>query len=214
MNLDHISYVVPHDQLLDEVQRIGARLGSGFIDGGIHPRFGTRNFTLPLFDDLYLEIVCPLDHPAADTSPFGRAVSQRANSGGGWLTWVLAVPDITMVEKKLNRNSVAGHRSKPSGIELKWKQIGVLGTIQDRQLPFFVEWESKNHPSKDEKPISSVTTIEIAGNKELISNWVGDEFEKIQTSVNFSWKSPEDYSGENGIISVTFSTPTGVFKLE
>ena len=45
MRLDHLSYVASHDHLLDEVQRIGARLGSGFTDGGIHPRFGTRNFT-------------------------------------------------------------------------------------------------------------------------------------------------------------------------
>jgi len=48
MRLDHISYAATHDQLVDVVQRIGSRIGSAFTDGGIHPRFGTRNFTLAL----------------------------------------------------------------------------------------------------------------------------------------------------------------------
>jgi hypothetical protein len=48
MRLDHVSYVTSHDQLSDTVQRLGSRLGSTFVDGGIHPRFGTRNFTAHL----------------------------------------------------------------------------------------------------------------------------------------------------------------------
>lgn len=65
---------------MDFVQRLGSRIGSAFIDGGIHPRFGTRNFTLPLRNGHYLEVVCPLDHPAAEESPFGKAVSKRAEA--------------------------------------------------------------------------------------------------------------------------------------
>ncbi|NCU83175.1 MAG: VOC family protein, partial [Actinobacteria bacterium] len=54
MRLDHISYAATHDQLVDVVQRIGSRIGSAFTDGGIHPRFGTRNFTLALKNGHYL----------------------------------------------------------------------------------------------------------------------------------------------------------------
>jgi hypothetical protein len=89
--LDHISYATSHDQLVDVVQRLGSRIGSAFIDGGIHPRFGTRNFTLPLKNGHYLEVVCPLDHPAAEDSAFGKAVTTRASEGGGWMSWVVAV---------------------------------------------------------------------------------------------------------------------------
>jgi hypothetical protein len=64
--IDHVSYITLHDQLVDTFQHLGARLGSTFIDGGIHPRFGTRNFTLPLRNGHYLEFVCPLDHPTSD----------------------------------------------------------------------------------------------------------------------------------------------------
>ena len=91
MRLDHVSYVTSHDQLADTVQRLGSRLGSTFVDGGVYPRFGTRNFTLPLQNGHYIEVVCPLDHPASDASPFGKAVSKRAAEGGGWLTWVVSV---------------------------------------------------------------------------------------------------------------------------
>ena len=63
MRLDHVSYVTSHDQLADTVQRLGSRLGSTFVDGGVHPRFGTRNFTLPLQNGQYIEVVCLLDHP-------------------------------------------------------------------------------------------------------------------------------------------------------
>ena len=75
--LDHISYAASRDQLVDVVQRLGSRIGAPFTDGGIHPRFGTRNFTLPLKNGHYIEVVCPLDHPAADSTPFGKAVTQR-----------------------------------------------------------------------------------------------------------------------------------------
>jgi hypothetical protein len=44
-----LNYVISHPSArADSVQRLGARLGSTFVDGGIHPRFDTRNFTLPL----------------------------------------------------------------------------------------------------------------------------------------------------------------------
>ncbi|MFM8841739.1 MAG: VOC family protein, partial [Actinomycetota bacterium] len=46
MQLDHVSYATSHDSVIDVVQRIGSQLGASFIDGGIHPQFGTRNFIL------------------------------------------------------------------------------------------------------------------------------------------------------------------------
>lgn len=63
MRLDHVSHVTSHDQLADTVQRLGSRLGSTFVDGGIHPHFGTRNFTTSIKNGQYIEVVCPLDHP-------------------------------------------------------------------------------------------------------------------------------------------------------
>ena len=51
MRLDHLSYAAGPEGLASCVQRLGARLGAGFTDGGIHPTFGTRNFVLALADE-------------------------------------------------------------------------------------------------------------------------------------------------------------------
>ncbi|MGH3356503.1 MAG: VOC family protein, partial [Nocardioidaceae bacterium] len=138
MHLDHVSYAVGPDGLAGTTQRLAELLGEKFVDGGVHPRFGTRNVVLPLVGDQYLEIVEVLDHPASDKAPFGQAVRVRSEAGGGWLGWVVAVDDIAPVEVRLGRDAVPGNRHRPDGIELRWRQIGIKGLIADPQLPFFV----------------------------------------------------------------------------
>jgi hypothetical protein len=174
--------------LVDTFQHLGSRFTSTFVDGGIHPRFGTRNFTLPLQNGHYLEVVCPLDHPSSDSTPFGKAVSQRAAEGGGWLTWVVAVDDVSKIEKRLGRAAVDGHRTKPDGKDLAWKQIGVLGTLEDKQLPFFIEWLSLDHPSTDGKAIAKIVKVEIAGDESRIEEWLGSELRAaIGSDVEVEW---------------------------
>lgn len=214
MRLDHVSYVTSHEQLSDTVQRIGSRLGGTFIDGGIHPRFGTRNFIMPLKNDQYLEVVCPLDHPSADSSPFGKMVSSRASEGGGWLTWVISTEDISQIERRLERKAVDGHRKRPDGTDLKWKQIGVLDTLSDAQLPFFIQWDTDNHPSKDFTPASRIVGIEISGSRKLVQNWINTEPTDLAREVKFTWQNPVDFSNQTGLISVTIETPAGCVTLD
>jgi len=215
MRLDHVSYVTSHDQLADTVQRLGSRLGSTFVDGGVHPRFGTRNFTLPLQNGHYIEVVCPLDHPASDSSPFGKAVSKRAAEGGGWLTWVVAVDDVAAIELRLGRQAVDGHRTKPDGADIRWKQIGVLGTLEDRQLPFFIEWIENHHPSTDGKAVATITKVEIAGDEKTIAEWLGSNAQQAMgDNIEVIWLSPADNDGENGIVAVHLNTPSGSVRLD
>jgi hypothetical protein len=212
--LDHLSYATSYEQLVGVVQRIGSRLGSAFVDGGIHPRFGTRNFTLPLKNGHYLEVVCPLEHPAAEESAFGKAVSQRARQGGGWMTWVVATDDITPVETRLGRNAIEGSRKRPDGTELKWKQLGVLGTIEDSQLPFFIQWQTKDHPSADGKPVAEILRVEISGDESTIRNWLGSEPSRAFKDVDVVYRNPSEFDGETGIVSVVLSTPNGEITLD
>ena len=203
MRLDHVSYVASHDQISDVVNRIGSQIGTAFVDGVIHPKFGTRNFTAPLLNGQYLEIVCPLDHPATDATPFGQAVKKKADAGGGWLSWILAVEEITKIEKRLGRNSIPGQRKKPDGSELNWKQIGVLGTLEDAQLPFFIEWISNSHPSTDGVAKAKITKLEIVGNREKINSWVDKanfDLELGSSILNITRNSEES----SGIVSVEF----------
>ena len=215
MRLDHISYVTSHDQISDTVQRLGAKLGTTFVDGGMHPRFGTRNFTAPLQNGHYIEVVCPLDHPATEKTPFGRAVKERAEEGGGWLTWVLSVDDVSAVEKRLGRPAVDGSRTKPDGQTLKWKQIGILSTLEDRQLPFFVEWIQNHHPSADGKPSAKIKKIEVAGEPTKVREYLGCEYkDALGNDIEINWLSPIDTEGDTGIIAVEFETPNGTISVD
>ena len=215
MRLDHISYVASHDQLADTVQRLGSRLGSAFVDGGFHPRFGTRNFTMPLLNGMYLEVVCPLSHPATETSPFGKAVSQRAEEGGGWLTWVLSTDDISKIEKRLGRTAVDGNRFKPSGTELKWKHLGVLGTLQDRQLPFFIEWVNEHHPSTDGDAVSKIVKIDLVGSREEVTTWLNLSPQSVVgKDIDLVWRAESKGQSENGITSINFETPNGIVVID
>ena len=214
MRLDHISYAASHDQLVDVVQRLGSRIGSAFTDGGIHPRFGTRNFTLPLTNGHYLEVVCPLDHPAADASPFGKVVSQRANEGGGWLTWVVSTDDISPIEKRLGREAVEGHRTRPDGTDLRWKQLGVIDTLKDAQLPFFIQWLTTDHPSNDGKAVAKISKIEIAGSISKIDEWLDLDLPEVLGEIEIVWINPSLNNGETGLLGVTLQTPSGEIYLD
>ena len=214
MRLDHISYVASHDQLVDVVQRLGSRIGSAFTDGGIHPRFGTRNFTLALKNGYYLEVVCPLNHPAADASPFGKVVSQRANEGGGWLTWVVSTEDISPIEKRLGREAVDGHRTRPDGTDLRWKQLGVIDTLKDAQLPFFIQWLTTDHPSTDGKSVAKISKMEIAGSASKLDEWLDKELPIIFGDMEVVLTDPSLNNGETGLIGVTIQTPNGEIYLD
>jgi len=182
---------------------------------GSHPHFGIRNFKLPLQNGPDVEFVCPLDHPASNASLFGNAVSKRAAEGGGWLTWVVSVDDVSKIESRLGRQAVDGHRTKPDGSDLCWKQIGVLGTLEDRQLLFFIEWVENHHPSTDGKAVAKIVKVEIAGYEKTITDWLGSDTAKaIGPDVEVVWVSAAENDGDNGIVAVHLSTPSGVERLD
>ena len=214
MRLDHVSYVTSHDQLADTVQRLGSRLGTTFVDGGIHPRFGTRNFTVPLLDGKYIEVVCPLDHPATEQTPWGKAVSKKAQEGGGWLTWVFSTEDIAPIEEKFGRKAVDGHRTRPDGTDLKWKQIGVKEITDSRELPFFIQWLTEDHPSKDGTTVSKIEKIVISDKDQLSDSWFKTEILDALENVSIEWVDPASQDGETGIVSVHLSTPNGIVLLD
>jgi hypothetical protein len=214
MRLDHVSYVTSHDQLADTVQRLGSRLGTTFVDGGIHPRFGTRNFTAPLLDGKYIEVVCPLDHPATEQTPWGKAVSKKAQEGGGWLTWVFSTKDIAPIEEKFGRKAVDGHRTRPDGTDLKWKQIGVKEIEDSPELPFFIQWLTADHPSKNGLSVARIKKIVIADKDQLSDSWFKTEILKGLNDVSIEWIVPSDQESEEGVVAVEILTPNGLLRID
>lgn len=211
MRLDHLSYACSTAALPDVVQRIGADLGAAFVDGGRHPRFGTRNFVLPLAGGTYVEVVAALDHPAAEKAPFGRAVRARAEEGGGWLGWVVAVDDLAPIEARLGRTAVPGHRVRPDGIDLHWQQIGVLDLMADAQLPFFIHWECppEQHPSAG-GAVVAIDRLEICGDAGRVSSWLGESGPSPLDGIEVDWIDGPDA----GVEAVLFSTPHGSVRID
>lgn len=212
MRLDHLSYAAEPDGLVNTAGRLGDLLGEKFTDGGIHPRFGTRNMVLPLSAGTYLEVVDVLDHPASDKAPFGQAVRARSKLGGGWLGWVVSVDDISGIEQRLGCTSVPGNRHRPDGLELKWHQIGVKGLQSDPQLPFFVQWVSpvEEHPSAGASGSLHLVSLEIAGDPTRVSEWLGNCVDEPLEDVKVDWVAPH---GEPGVVAAHFETSAGVVRI-
>ena len=212
MRLDHVSYAAGPAGLRATASRIGALLGEDFRDGGMHPRFGTRNMVLPLTAGTYVEVVAVLDHPASDKAPFGQAVRARSLFGGGWLGWVVSVQDMRKVELRLGRDSVQGNRHRPDGVELRWRQVGVVGMQTDPQLPFFVQWQSpaEQHPSAGSSGRVRLDTLEIAGDPQRMGDWMGNCVEGPLEDVAVEWVSPD---GAPGIMAARFDTPNGAVRV-
>lgn len=207
MRLDHVSYAAGPDGLDATAQRLAGELGVDLVDGGLHPRFGTRNRVLPLAGGHYLEVVAALDHPVVDKVPFGQAVKARSEAGGGWLGWVVAVNDLAPIEERLGRPAVDGHRVRPDGYDLVWRQIGVMGLMNDPQLPFFVHWESDaaEHPSKGGHDVE-LLSLDIAGDPHFVTAWLGEPEDHPLDDVDVRWLPS---NGGPGVRSVRFRTAHG-----
>jgi hypothetical protein len=213
MRLDHVSYAVSNKDLSSTVQRIGSLLNTAFEDGGIHPEFGTRNFICPLLNGQYIEIVCPLEHPATELTPFGKAVKQKALQGGGWLSWVMAVEDLKLIEEKLGRNAAKGHRIKPDKTELTWLQIGVLNLLKYPQLPFFIKWISGTHPSTSQKSNSTIKQINLIGQRNILEDEIKFNLDLVP-QINLLEVSDIERPEDTGIKSVVFEVGSRLIEIE
>ncbi len=213
MRVDHVVFAAGADGLVATAKRVGDLLGVEPVDGGLHPRFGTRNVILPLRDERFVEIVEVLDHPASDKAPFGQAVRACSEAGGGWMGWVVSVQDIALAESLVGRSAMPGNRYRPDGVELTWRQLGLKGLTADAQTPYFVQWsDGVPHPSTDGPSACSLTGLQIGGSPDRVRQWLGlngepgvdrDDWEP---SIDFDFAAPH---GTPGLLSVRFDTAAG-----
>ena len=206
MRVDHVSYAAESDGLASTAERLSKKIGVAPVDGGVHPRFGTRNVILPLSGERYVEVVEVLDHPASYKAPFGQAVRARSENGGGWMGWAVSVEDLSEAERRLGREAVVGSRHRPDGVMLSWRQLGIKGLIADPQLPYYIKWDDETlHPSVGARTEVTIRSLEIAGDPSRVRDWLGLPPDHA-ASVEFTFVSPH---GNPGLLSVTFDTPDG-----
>ena len=109
---------------------------------------------------------------------------------------------------------VEAHRTRPNGSDLKWKQIGVKEITDSRELPFFIEWLTEDHPSKDGSTVSKIEKIVISDKDQLSDSWFKTEILGALENVSIDWVDPSSQDGETGIVSVHLSTPNGSVVLD
>ncbi len=208
MHLDHLSFAAGPDGLAATIADLEAKLGATFLDGGAHPRFGTRNMILPLRNRQYLEVVEVLDHPAADKAAFGQVVRERTEAGGGWMAWCVSVDDMAEVERRIGRHAVPGNRRRPDGFNLQWRQIGTSSMKVDPQLPYVTKWEieESEHPSQMADSDIDLVAVQMAGSPERLSDWLGEPAVTALEQIAVEWVAP---NAQPGIMSVTFRTAAG-----
>jgi hypothetical protein len=212
MHLDHVSFAVGPDGLAGTTAELGRLLDAKFLDGGAHPRFGTRNMILPLKNRQYLEVVEVLDHPAADKAAFGQAVRERSDAGGGWMAWCVSVDDMTEVEHRMGRHAVPGNRRRPDGFNLEWRQIGTSGMRADPQLPYVTCWDidPSEHPSQMADSDITLAALDIAGDPKRLADYLGEPAIEALEEIEVRWIAP---NGAPGILSAEFSTPNGTVRI-
>lgn len=214
MRIDHVSYAAGPEGLQATAGRLGDELGVVPKDGGVHPRFGTRNVILPLAENRYVEVVEVLDHPASDKAPFGQAVRARSAKGGGWMAWVISVDDLSTVESRLGRGAVPGNRHTPDGKEITWRQIGVKNVIDHGNLPFFVAWDPDQvHPSTLVASSTRLVGLTLGGEVPVVRAWLGLTEEPeggFEPDVEFGFV--EDDSCPC-LYEVSFETPQGIITI-
>lgn len=212
MHLDHVSFAVGPNGLAGTTSELGQLLGATFLDGGAHPRFGTRNMILPLQNRQYLEVVTVLDHPASDKAAFGKAVRERSEAGGGWMAWCVSVDNMEEVERRIGRHAVPGNRRRPDGFNLEWRQIGTSSMRADPQLPYVTAWDidPSEHPSQMAESDISLIALDIAGSPQRLSDWLGEPVIDALEEIEVNWTAP---NGLPGIMAATFRTPNGDVRI-
>jgi hypothetical protein len=83
-----------------------------------------------------------------------------------------------------------------------------------RELPFFIQWLTADHPSQDGTGVSKIEKIVIADKDQLAEYWFKSEILGALDNVTIDWVDPSANDGDNGIVAVHLSTPNGSVVLD
>lgn len=206
LRIDHVVYAVRD---LDEAAvRFRQAYGLDSVAGGRHERWGTANRIVPLGDQ-YLELVAAVDGELAGASGFGHDVLERANAGGGWLTFAVATDDLDAIVPGLGLEVSAGSRTRPDGTVLRWRGAGLEDPGREPWMPFFLAWDVPDelHPGRARAGhgvrAEGIGWVEVGGDAERLREWLGGHEVPIRV-----------IDGEPGIRRVGIATSDGELVIE
>ncbi len=148
LEVDHFIYATP--DVDRTVAELGERLGLGFLVGGKHPAWGTRNAILPLGNRCYFEVIGP-DEASADV-PGGRIFGLDALTRPRLIWWAVrpVLMALTCNELKaagfIPGQVTQGSRERPDGSRISWRLTDPRVVLCDGILPMVIDWEGGDHP--------------------------------------------------------------------
>jgi hypothetical protein len=83
-----------------------------------------------------------------------------------------------------------------------------------RELPFFIQWLTADHPSQDGKAVAAIEKITIADTDQLSDSWFKAEILNGLDGADIEFIDPSANDGESGIVAVHLKTPSGVVRLD
>jgi hypothetical protein len=164
VRIDHVIYGTSD---LDAAStRMESELGLEVQPGGRHAGLGTHNRIVPLAGS-YIELIAIADPDEAAGSPIGRAIAARIAAGGGLIGWVVAVEAVTPIAERLGTTVTTVTREGMSA-----QTTGIVEALAEPYLPFFIARDPGIPGPPDTGP-APVTWIEVAGDRERLSTWLG-----------------------------------------
>jgi hypothetical protein len=174
--LDHVILVVEDlDKASDELRRSH---GLASTPGGRHPGHGTSNRIVPLGGS-YLEVMAVTDPAEAASSPMGRWAMAAATDLLVPAALCLRTDDAGAEAARLGLEPRVMSRTRPDGVVLSWRLVGVDETFGPQRLPFFIQWDDMNlHPSRTWAPhrlgVGGIDRVVLSGDAEAIRRRIGE----------------------------------------
>lgn len=146
--LDHVVYAV--DDLDAAAAVIRRRYGLDPVYGGEHPGRGTSNAIVPLAG-CYVELLAGLGVPE------------------GLVGWTVRTDDIDGHAQRLGVDVVPMTRTRPDGVELRWRLAGWGAAT----MPVFIQWDVPDdlHPSHG--GVHRLVDLEVAGDEATLRDRLG-----------------------------------------
>jgi hypothetical protein len=158
--LDHLLW--GHRDLDEAVDELSRRSGVRALFGGVHPELGTQNALARIEERVFLEVIAPA--PALPAGALARELARRETPA--LVMWAVRTPDAAAVAERAKAVSLAatvvdGHRARPGGGIVRWRNVFVSGHGGGTLVPFFIEWDDGYHPAEDAPPGLMLTSFSI-----------------------------------------------------
>ena len=159
--VDHLVYATPDLEL--GIQTIEKLTGVRASAGGQHPGLGTRNALIALGPSTYLEIIGPDPEQPKPDGPRRFGIDEL--KAPHLLTWVAKGTELAPFVNRARANGVllgdviSGSRKRPDGVVLSWRYTDPNVVLEDRLVPYFIDWGTSPHPAMTAAPGLSLRAL-------------------------------------------------------